>query len=59
MPGQQYRIPDLLCHWPWANRLSDYYVEAKAESSAWVHSFRPFGVKGQKSFDACDLSMYL
>lgn len=55
----EYCIPDLLHDWPWARRLSAHYVEAKAESSAWVHSYRPFDVRGQKSFDACDLSEFV
>ncbi|KAF8174884.1 terpenoid synthase [Pholiota molesta] len=52
----QYRIPDLLRSWPWERRLSPYYVDAKRESSAWVESFHPFDQRGQKAFNACDLS---
>jgi hypothetical protein len=52
----QFRIPDLLRNWPWERRLSPYYVDAKRESSAWVESFHPFDQRGQKAFNACDLS---
>ena len=55
MSEQEYRLPDLLRDWPWPRRLSPHYLEAKAESRAWVLSFRPFDSKAQKAFDACDL----
>ena len=56
MSEQRYRLPDLLRDWPWTRQLSPYYLQAKKESSAWVSSFRPFHSRGQKAFDACDLS---
>ena len=54
----QFRLPDLLDNWPWDRRLSPYYEEAKGESAAWVRSFVPFDQRGQRAFDACDLSMF-
>jgi hypothetical protein len=56
MSEQEYQLPDLLRDWPWTRRLSPYYLEAKAESRAWVSSFQPFDPKAQNAFDACDLS---
>ncbi|PPQ95114.1 hypothetical protein CVT25_011657 [Psilocybe cyanescens] len=55
--GKQYRLPDLLRHWPWPRHLSPYYATAKKESSTWVASFHPFKTRGQKAFDACDLNL--
>ncbi|KAF5329687.1 hypothetical protein D9619_008947 [Psilocybe cf. subviscida] len=55
--SREYYIPDLLRDWPWSRRLSAHYVKAKADSSAWVYSYRPFDACGQKSFDACDLNL--
>lgn len=60
MRDKQYYIPDLL-HWqgwPWKRRLSPHYSDVKAESTAWTESFKPFSERGQKAFNACDLSQY-
>ena len=54
----EFRLPDLLENWPWSRCLSPYYEEAKGESSSWVRSFLPFDQKGQRAFDACDLSKF-
>ena len=54
----EFRLPNLLENWPWCRSLSPYYEEAKSESSAWVRSFLPFDQKGQRAFDACDLSKF-
>jgi len=55
----EFRLPDLLENWPWSRCLSPYYEEAKGGSSPWVRSFLPFDQKGQRAFDACDLSKFL
>lgn len=55
----EYCIPDLLDNWPWRRCLSPYYEEAKQQSSSWVRSLAPFrSEKGQRAFDACDLSQF-
>ncbi|TFK36533.1 terpenoid synthase [Crucibulum laeve] len=56
-PATQYKIPDLLCNWPWPRKLSSHYQEAKAESTAWVESLHPFDADGQRTFNACDLNL--
>ncbi|KDR78286.1 hypothetical protein GALMADRAFT_266794 [Galerina marginata CBS 339.88] len=57
MSEQQYRLPDLLCDWPWTRYSSPHYPKAKKESSDWVNSFHPFSARGQKGFEACDLNL--
>ncbi|THH12036.1 hypothetical protein EW146_g7845 [Bondarzewia mesenterica] len=48
------RLADLLADWPWSRSLNPLYEEVKAESSAWVASFKPFNAKAQDAFDRCD-----
>ncbi|THH07719.1 hypothetical protein EW146_g9231 [Bondarzewia mesenterica] len=48
------RLADLLADWPWSRSLNPLYEEVKAESSAWVASFKPFNAKAQAAFDRCD-----
>ncbi|PPR02301.1 hypothetical protein CVT24_011639 [Panaeolus cyanescens] len=57
MSSTQFRLPVLLLNWPWTRRLSPHYEQAKRDSSAWVESFKPFGAKGQRAFNACDLNL--
>ena len=51
---EEYQLPDLLRDWPWTRRLSVHYLQVKAESKAWLESFRPFDSQAQKAYDACD-----
>lgn len=55
----QFTLPDLLLNFPWPRKLSEYYNEAKAESSAWTESFHPFDEDGLKGFNLCDFSSYI
>ena len=49
-------LPDILAEWPWPRRLNPYYKEAKAESEAWLESFKAFDTKAQDAFNNCDFS---
>jgi hypothetical protein len=53
---EEYQLPDLLRDWPWTRQLSLHYLQVKAESKAWLESFRPFDSRAQKAYDACDFS---
>ena len=52
----QFTLPDLLVKFPWSRNLSEHFLEAKAESSAWTESFHPFDEEGLKGFNLCDFS---
>jgi hypothetical protein len=52
----QFTLPDLLANFPWPRNLSEYFCEAKAESSAWTESYHPFDEEGLKGFNLCDFS---
>ncbi|TFK37713.1 hypothetical protein BDQ12DRAFT_137831 [Crucibulum laeve] len=56
-PTTLYRIPNALSEWPWSRTLSPHYGKAKAESTAWVESFKPFRPKEQAAFNACDFNL--
>ncbi|THH04989.1 hypothetical protein EW146_g10021 [Bondarzewia mesenterica] len=51
-----FLLIDVLANWPWPRSLNPLYEEVKAESSAWVASFKPFNAKAQDAFDRCDFS---
>jgi len=53
----QFELPTPLTVWPWERRLNPHYPEVKAESDAWVQSFKPFEPEEQKKFDLCNLSL--
>ncbi|KAJ3559506.1 hypothetical protein NM688_g309 [Phlebia brevispora] len=52
-----YHLPDTLRHWPWKADVNPYYQAAKAESVAWIESFKPFSPEAQTSFNKCDFSL--
>ncbi|KAI0050123.1 terpenoid synthase [Auriscalpium vulgare] len=49
-----YRLPETLSGWPWPRIINPHYEAVKAESRAWLHSFRIFGPKTQDAFDKGD-----
>ncbi|KAF5349098.1 hypothetical protein D9756_009518 [Leucocoprinus leucothites] len=49
-------LPRILTQWPWTRVLSEHYQEAKAGSTAWVESFRPFQGRSLESFRKCDFT---
>ncbi|KDR71607.1 hypothetical protein GALMADRAFT_143861 [Galerina marginata CBS 339.88] len=53
----QFTLPDLLTNFPWPRKLSEYYHQAKAESSAWTESYHPFDEEGLKGFNLCDFNL--
>ena len=57
-PVLTFRLPDLLANFPWPRNLSEYYREAKAESSAWTESFHPFDEEGLRGFNLCDFGTH-
>ncbi|KAM7192315.1 terpene cyclase [Naviculisporaceae sp. PSN 640] len=56
-PGTLIYIPDTLAHFPWPRSVNPHFEECKAESDAWIRSFRVFSPKAQKAFDRCDFSL--
>ena len=58
-PVINYRLPDILAKFPWPRKLSEFYKEAKAESSAWTESFHLFDDEGLHGFNLCDFSSLL
>jgi hypothetical protein len=58
----QYIIPDLLATFPWPRLLSDYYLQVKSDSGAWVDSYPLFNeelLRPLRHNDSGDLSVYL
>src|SRR6267154_6164661 len=53
-PPKKIFIPNTLARWPWPRRLNQYYPEVKAETFAWVASFKVFGPEAQQTFHRCD-----
>ncbi|KAG1778792.1 terpenoid synthase [Suillus placidus] len=47
-PQKNIFIPDLLAKWPFPRRLNNYYPKVRAESSAWLESFKPSAPKHNK-----------
>ncbi|KAG2124659.1 terpenoid synthase [Suillus clintonianus] len=56
-PLEKFFIPDLLARWPFPRRLNHYYPKVRAESSAWLESFKAFSPKAQDAFNRCDCSL--
>lgn len=57
MTGTFY-IPKTMANWPWQRAINPHYEEMKAESNAWLKTFKPFNEKSQIAFDKCDFGMY-
>nr|BBH51501.1 putative sesquiterpene synthase [Clitopilus sp.] len=55
--NQHLRIPHTLTAWPWPRTLNPYYQTVKAESSAWLESFKAFDPKAQAGFNSCDFNL--
>ncbi|KAF9444722.1 terpenoid synthase [Macrolepiota fuliginosa MF-IS2] len=55
--GDTFTIPLPLARLPWTRQLSEDYAEAKAESSAWIESFKPFEGKSLEAFRSCNFSL--
>ncbi|EGN95075.1 hypothetical protein SERLA73DRAFT_187364 [Serpula lacrymans var. lacrymans S7.3] len=55
--SERFRFPDTMSNWPWTRQISPFYESVKAESSAWVESFKPFDERTQKAFNRCDFSL--
>ena len=53
MTGTFY-IPKTMANWPWQRAINPHYEEMKAESNAWLKTFKPFNEKSQIAFDKCD-----
>lgn len=53
---QILHLPNTLEHWPWQRQINPYYEEVRAESLAWIHSFKPFNARSQYAFDKGDFS---
>lgn len=56
-PLKKIFIPDILARWPFPRRLNQHHCKVRAESSAWLESFRAFSPKAQQAFDRCDFSL--
>jgi hypothetical protein len=54
-PVAQYTIADIFAQFPWPRKQSEYFVEVKAESEAWVKLFHPFDEEGLKGLWKCDI----
>ncbi|KAF9530787.1 terpenoid synthase [Crepidotus variabilis] len=52
-----FTLPDLLARFPWPRNLSEFYTEAKAESSTWTEGFHPFDEDGLEGFNLCDFNL--
>jgi hypothetical protein len=50
-------IPDTLAYFPWPRTLNPHFEECKAESDAWIQSFKVFTPKAQIAFNKCDFSL--
>ncbi|KAG6895319.1 hypothetical protein C0993_009725, partial [Termitomyces sp. T159_Od127] len=50
-------LPETLANWPWKRDINPYYVEVKAESSAWIRNFTISTPGVQQSFDAGDFDL--
>ncbi|KAJ6475658.1 terpenoid synthase [Mycena vulgaris] len=57
MSAPVYYLPDTLRNWPWERIISPHYLEAQAESVAWLESFHPFSPAAQRAFNKCDFSL--
>lgn len=57
MTGTFY-IPTTMANWPWQRAINPHYEEMKAESNAWLRTFKPFNEKSQIAFDKCDFGTY-
>ena len=57
-PALTFRFPDLLANFPWPRNLSEHYLEAKAESSAWTESFNFCDEEALRAFNFCDFSTH-
>ncbi|KAG5727281.1 Germacradienol/germacrene D synthase [Termitomyces sp. T112] len=44
-------LPDPLVQWPWKRILNPHYLQAKAESSAWIRSFNGILPRVQRAMD--------
>ncbi|EIN12000.1 terpenoid synthase [Punctularia strigosozonata HHB-11173 SS5] len=49
-------LPDNLASWPWPRSLNPHYEECKADSAAWLESFKAFDPKAQSAFNLCDFT---
>lgn len=58
MPVSQahFYLPETLRIWPWKRAISPHYEAAKAESVAWIESFKPFSPEAQLAFNKCNFS---
>lgn len=61
MPGLPAKLyfPDVLENWPWPRRINPHFSEVKAESDAWIESFRCFDARGVKAFNRCNFGKLL
>ncbi|KAG5335311.1 hypothetical protein C0989_001474 [Termitomyces sp. Mn162] len=46
-----FTLPDPLVQWPWKRILNPHYLQAKAESSAWIRSFNGILPRVQRAMD--------
>ncbi|KAF9448636.1 terpenoid synthase [Macrolepiota fuliginosa MF-IS2] len=56
MSQQRLKIPKTLAAWPWLRAINPHYCEVKAESSAWLESFKAFNPEAQANFNNCDFN---
>ncbi|KAG5721588.1 Pentalenene synthase [Termitomyces sp. T112] len=50
-------LPDTLANWPWTRTISPFYLQAQADSSAWIQSFKIFTAGEQRAFDLCNFNL--
>lgn len=51
-------IPDTMANWPWPRKVNPHYKQAKAESLAWIRSFKAFSARSQYAFEKGDFGQY-
>ncbi|KAG2151275.1 terpenoid synthase [Suillus bovinus] len=56
-PPKKIFIPNILTNWPFPRRLNQHHSKVRAESSAWLASFKAFSPKAQKAFDRCNFGL--
>ncbi|KAH0585895.1 hypothetical protein J132_11352 [Termitomyces sp. J132] len=50
-------LPDPLVQWPWKRILNPHYLQAKAESSAWIQSFNGIPYHVQQAMDLSKIEL--
>ncbi|OJA12782.1 hypothetical protein AZE42_08340 [Rhizopogon vesiculosus] len=56
-PHKKIIIPNVLARWPWPRRLSPFYPEVSAASTAWIAGLKAFSPKAQEAFERGDFGL--